>query len=767
LHKKLAAMLTIAIFAMGTLAIAVPVSAHFTLGNLTGTYRYHANDFDPHVPGVIGYVWPGGGLNAYSGSPATVNSATGPGYQSPYPGGNPLGAPTSSWYQLEGDTYAPFGAILAGTTGDLIFAVNATTCNVQGAEPNTDHTCTGGRYFGTWDGIAIYLPPGFTGATASQVVTSFTNDYSNTLVVTASPSDRYCPSCTVVYIYADAGQSAHAPAGVPYYNHQRLQFSDLGEWYYIRVNGVTAPNVAGRYFFKVLMINSAMGYIGGNEGVNPFNGFGMSSTQFIPTQNWPVLLVKGEIDPAILTGTVRYAGYNATLYGQPVQEAGKVWAKMTMRLDPYTGQQRPDLPLVDAVGYFNATAMGHFEVEGLAPGVYDLYASAAGFPQTLAQSGFTVLKGQSLHFDVYLQPGPVIHGNVFTKHQFGDQPWPANAYIKIELYSSPTVNHIPVSNASMVSWSPLPCVAGGQPMFYPKRDAGYCGDPRLGASIAFPWHEYTPANGYGVPAQAATACGTLPGYYQVSAGCLVFTTAGVPRESNALFGFANQDPQGVGPPQHWFVQGGTTTPFHFEFGVKGEYGAPKDLDGMVPQVYATWVNGLTAGRYYVRAWTFRYVQSALDGSTFQEYYFDVTPNEWAGDVTLPLDLRLSSWVNKTVYFHDVINGITPDPIDTGAGVMSGVLVDANGQVWSYNQTLLGYEGLYTAGSQTGYDSGAFFRATTVRHENDLDKAKLNKFAIETGRANFQWWGWNDTWGGENYGIPSGTYQPHVFALGYI
>ena len=90
--------------------------------------------------------------------------------------------------------------------------------------------------------------------------------------------------------------------------------------------------------------------------------------------------------------------------------------------------------------------------------------------------------------------------------------------------------------------------------------------------------------------------------------------------------------------------------------MKGEYGAPRDLDGMVPQVYATWVNGLTPGRYYVRAWVFRYVQSALDGSTFQEYYFDVTPNEWAGDVTLPIDLRLSSWVNKTVHFHDVING---------------------------------------------------------------------------------------------------------------
>ena len=149
------------------------------------------------------------------------------------------------------------------------------------------------------------------------------------------------------------------------------------------------------------------------------------------------------------------------------------------------------------------------------------------------------------------------------------------------------------------------------------------------------------------------------------------------------------------------MQGGTTTPFHFEFGVKGEYGAPRDLDGMVPQVYATWVNGLTPGRYYARAWTFRYVQSALDGSTFQEYYFDVTPNEWAGDVTLPIDLRLSSWVNKTVHFHNVINGIVEDPIDTGAGFMSGVLVDANGIVWSYNQSLLGYKGRYTCGSETG------------------------------------------------------------------
>jgi hypothetical protein len=784
-------MLTIAIFAMGTFAIAVPVSASFTLGDLTGTYNYHTNDFDPHVPGVIGYVWPGGGLNTYDGSPTSASVNNAPGYQAPYPGGNPPGAPSNSWYQLEGDTYAPFGAVLAGSTGDLIFAINATACTVQGAEPNpSTGVCSSGRRFtGRWDTLVILIPPNFNVPDNSQIVSSFTNDYSGYVVARIGPYDRYAPNWTAVIIMADAGATGTAagggPAGSPalnsYYNHQFIDFTNLGEWYYVRINGVTAPFVAGRYFFKILLYSSNTPSISGEEGTAgiiqpnlncgsdytvPAKGPGTaeSCSQFIPTENWPVLLVKGEIDPSILTGTVRYAGYNATLYGQPIQEAGKVWAKMTMRLDPYTGQQRPDLPTVDAVGYFNATANGHFEVEGLAPGIYDLYASAAGYPQTLVQSGFTVLKGQSLHFDTYLQPGPVIHGNVFTKHQFGDEPWPlasdtgdgalsGNTYVKIELYDGATLNHIPDPSANMVSWSPLPCVAGGQQTYYGRRIAGLCDDPRLAAKIAFPWHEYTPANGYGDP--------TLP-FYQVSAGNTLGTYSAD----------SFQDPMGVGPPQHWYVQGGTTTPFHFEFGVKGEYGAPRDLDGMVPQLYATWVNGLTAGRYYVRAWVFRYVQSALDGSTFQEYYFDVTPNEWAGDVTLPIDLRLSSWVNKTVYFHDDINGITTDPIDTGAGMMSGVLVDANGIVWSYNQTLLGYEGKYSGGGRSGWGAAAFSKGytsatSTVLHGNDIDKAKLNRFAIETGRANIQFWGWNDTWGGEDYGIPSGTYSPHVYVLGYV
>ena len=693
------ALFLIGLFIVGILAVGVPVRASFTLGDLTGTSPFHTNDFDPHVPGAIGYVWPGSGQCAYQGyeNQANINGCA-PGYQSPYPNGNPPGAPSNSWYQLEGDTYAPFGAILTGSKGDLIFAINSTQTTVtQG-----------------WDTWIILIPPGFIVPDSSQVVSTLTNTYANVQVSPLSPYDRYAPGWTLIAIRADATIN-------PSYNHQYIDFTPAKEWYYARINGVTAPSVAGRYFFKMMLYGSS-----------PLG------TQFVPPENWPVLLVKGEVDPAIITGTIRYGGYNASLYGQPLQEAGRVYAKMTMRLDPYTGQNRPDLPLIDAVGYFNAAATGHYEVEGLAPGTYNLYASAAGYPQTIIASGVTILKGQSLHLDGYLQPGPVIHGNVFSKHQFGDEPWPENTYVKIELYDAPTLNHIPDSSAHLVSWSPLPCVAGGQNLFYGGGDnAGACGDPRLGSSIAFPWHEYTTTNGY-------------------------VSTVSLGADNGAAIGLLTTDPQGVGPPQTWFVNGGTTTPFHFEFGVKGEYGAPRDLDGMVPQIYATWINGLVPGRYYVRAWVFRYVQSALDGSTFQEYYFDVTPNEWAGDVTLPIDLRLSSWVSKTVHYHITDRTIVDQPIDTGAGFLYGYLTNSNGILCSYNVTALGYMGKY------GYlGSGGYLLATPFFNGNDLDPAGINAHAIENGLAVIQFWGINDTWGGENYGIPTGTYTVHARTEGYL
>jgi len=830
MHRaNLAAALTLVVFVVGSVAVALPAQATFTLGNLTSTSPYDISNFDPHVPGVVGYVWPGAGQCAWEGFPNQASNNCFPGYQSAYPSGNPPGAPTNSWYQLQGDTYAPFGAVLAGSTGDLIFAINATAGTCPGGVPQQRGLCAASpdHRLG-WSGLTIFLPPGFTMPTmdGSNIVTTITNSYSNVQVWKVSPYDRYAPGWTAVNVWVDGIQNAVRNGGGSYYDHQYINFTNAGEWYYLRINGLTAPPVAGRYFFKILLQGDS-NYLAGPEGtsanatasfpialtqIDEFPFFlvtiGEAPTQFIPTQNWPVLLVKGEIDPAIATGTVRYGGYNSTLYGEPIGEAGRVYAHMDTKLDPYTGQQITQCPSIgqpsvlgctDAMGYFNATANGHYEVEGVAPGIYAIYAQAAGFPTQVCASDVTVLKGQSLHFDCYLQPGVVIHGNVYSKHQFGDEPWPLkpsggvlppgqsrsltdigpNTYIKIEFYDAPTVSNIPDPEAGLVSWSPLPCVAGGQDEFYPKGSAVPCDDPTWGSQIAFPWHEYTPKNDYLVQ-QVSKAGSLIP---LISAN-----------------GLLTQDPEGVGPPQNWFVQGGTTTPFHYEFGVKGEYGAPRDLDGMVPQAYATWVNGLTPGRYYARAWVFRYVQTALDGSTFQEYYFDVTPNEWAGDVTLPVDLRLSSWVNLTVHFHDQANSLTEDPINTGGGFMTGFLIGADGNVYSYNQTALGIDclsatdptsecatGVSESGSgvyyaQKGGGDGWFVSIplyggfTTIAHGfgfghspltgANLDPYGVNRNAIQEGRANIQFWGIDETWSGEDYGIPSGTYTPYTQLLGY-
>jgi len=132
LNKKLAASLTIAIFLLSTIAVFAPVQAHFTLGkNNEGVYPYTVQNFDPHAPGVLGYVWPGGGENTYLGSPTRVTNNVGPGYTAPYPVNalTAAGVYNPSWTQnlaqLDGHEYSPSGAIVVSSTGDLIFAINA------------------------------------------------------------------------------------------------------------------------------------------------------------------------------------------------------------------------------------------------------------------------------------------------------------------------------------------------------------------------------------------------------------------------------------------------------------------------------------------------------------------------------------------------------------------------------------------------------------------------------------------------------------------
>ena len=677
MHKKLAATLTIALFLLGTLAITAPVQAHFTLGDYTSTPPYHTNDW-VHLPGVIGYVWPGGGEGSYANAAGLnfISSQLPPGYQSPF-ANYPPAAPSFTWYQLAGNAYAPFGAVLTNSTGDLIFAMNA-----------TDKFPVGALGWGSWD---ILIPPEFGNILPEQVVTTLTNDYSGISVVTLDQFDRYAPGWTLVQIFPDGNEMGVAGHGISSVANM-INFTVAGEWYYARINGVKAPSIAGKYFFKMFL--GGLGASGDCAACQP--------DYWLPTENWPVLLVKGEVDPAIVYGTIFYGGYNTTLYNTPLKEAGMVWAKMTSKLDPYTGATMKG-PLVDAVGYFNETAWGHYEVEGMAPGIYDFYASAGGFPTQLIASGVRVLKGQSLNLNGYLNPGVVIHGNVYPKHGFGTEPWPRSDYIKIEIYAqNPTAGFMPAANSKLVSWSPLPCIAAGVAATYaggltPVKDALDCGGnvPLFNAPVEFPWHEYM--------------FDPVLGWYMKPP----------------------VDEQGVGPAQTWVLPGGTTNAFHFEFGEKGKYGAPSNLNGHVPQMNATWVDGLSAGRYYVRAWTTQYVQSEIDGATFHEVFFDVAAQEWAGDVSVPIDLFLTSYVNKTVYFHDTPGTLKTSAVSTGATFVDGGLYDAKGVVWAWNTTKI--SGLFDAANGIAY---------------------------------ITFYGFNYRWDGRNQGIPAGTYTPKIYAMGY-
>ncbi len=310
--NRIKGLFLIGLFIIGILAVGVPAQASFTLGDLTGTNPYHTNDFDPHVPGVIGYVWPGSGECAYLGFPNQANTnGCGPGYQAPYPSGNPPGAPSNSWYQLEGDTYAPFGAVLTGTTGDLIFALNATAWSTAACQAS-DGTNSAGvfddagglgvdamrlaqsppctRFGGRWEGVDILIPPGFAVPGSPQVVSTITNDYSSIAVARISSNDRYAPGWTLVEVLADAGFDSANPstATTPYYNHQGIDFSTAGEWYYVRVNGVLAPSVAGRYFFKILLLGGTPS-ICGEEGTGTGTG-ALPSFTFAGTTNTAELL---------------------------------------------------------------------------------------------------------------------------------------------------------------------------------------------------------------------------------------------------------------------------------------------------------------------------------------------------------------------------------------------------------------------------------------------------------------------------------------------
>jgi len=762
MDKRISAAFVTMLFILGI--VSMPVSAHFTMGNHIATYPFRTKHFDPHVKGLVGYVFPGSGLFT---APALGTGAPGwytkageyPGYQSPWPywtGGVNNPWPTQGpmqWYQLDANNYAPFGAILTSTIaagtkfntmwaakqwasdnptieglsiehavkGDLILAFNVTK----------DQKDTWRTTYGSWRAVnftmaEIMIPPEFTGLSRRNVVTSFTNNYDNIAISTRNREDfAYGPYWYRVRVYTDtftlsgADQATYdkmddapdswlAQTNQPFGPFEFSPWKTFGnitfslfcdqngnyadEWYYIRINDVTAPTIAGAYEFKFRRLLSP----------------DVIGSVYFPYQNHPVVLVKGEVDPAIITGTIRYGGWSTTLYGLPVALPGRVRA-VGIADDPYTGKStgRP----VEARGYFDAAWCGHYEVEGVAPGVYDVYASAAGYPEIKIASGIKILKGQSYHIDGYLIPGVQIRGTLFSKCGTGEVPFfqaGTERNIKIEIYRSlaDAQSMLPGGSTSKAAtWSPTDY--GGSNW----------------ADWSFPW-------------------------------------MGLEAGTKRIPGGVGPCPSSLGEGG-WRVTAGRAS-FNFQFGREGFYGAPADMDAHVPGLDwsvssrngATFVSGLGAGTYWVRAWLFGYVQTEADGVTFMPVSFTIPSVEWPGNVWIPFDLRLSSYVTKTVHFHDVPGTLMENPIVWG---------------WSY-KAYSGVGGTYyrylsaelTATGSSNYKNPAGEAVYAWNVIPVLVSCSNSPITLKGFKEMGLWYGY-----GRNYGIMAGLYTVKAYMWGYV
>jgi len=758
MNKRACATAAVAIFIIGV--VAAPASAHFTMGTHIPYYPFRQNHFDWHIQGLVGYVFPGGGLFTAGAPGWYTGGATYPGYQSPWPwvsqrsptGVNnpfPSQGPTG-WYQLDANSYAPFGAMLTSTIkagtpfttmwkanrwasdnptiesleiehavkGDFILAFNVTAS--QKVAWRTAH----GNWFAVNFTLAeIMIPPEFNGLAANKIVASFTNNYDCIVIETMDREDfAYGPYWKRLRVYTDTHafgkdqatydkmddapdswlKQTNKPVGpfefTPWKTFGNITFNIMNdtsnnladEWYYIRLNDVTAPTIAGAYHFKFRRLCSPeLGDV------------------FFPYQNWPVVLVKGEIDPAIITGTIRYGGSNTTVYGQPVTLPGRVRA-VGIADDPYNPVKSTGRP-VEARGYFDADWGGHYEIEGVAPGVYDIYASAAGYPEIKIVSNVKILRGQSYHTDGYLIPGVQVKGTVFSKCGAGEVPFPSREVgpernIKIEIYRSvdDARSMLPGGSTSKaVTWSPF--------------DSGN----KAWGPWGFAWK---------------------------------------------VGGFSETNPRvpgGVGPDQSWQVAADATS-FTFQFGREGYYGAPADMDGHVPGLGwsannrngATWVSGIGAGTYWVRAWLYGYVQTEPDGVTFMPVTFAVPSAEWPGNIYLPFDLRRSSVVEKMVHFHDVPGTLVESQI--GWGWSYKAIDGSGGAYYRYLAAELVAPGNSNYKNQADESVFAWkIHAVPVASTNQLMR-------IEGFREMGLWYGY-----GRNHGIPAGLYTAKAYMWGYV
>jgi len=442
--------------------------------------------------------------------------------------------------------YSPDGAVIVDTTGNLYFYINISNpANLSNtAQPGLDISWEKHNGRARW--LYIAIPPEFTPVADTtskwRVVTSITIDYH---FIKTGRFDQYHPLAPNWWYIAISAPNVTDPATGrssnylysagedPFQNRQPYEKPDW-RWgmYEVIAYDMKAPSCAGKYFFKVFYTKTLL-----------FDLY--EQYESFPPENYPQLVVKGEVDPGYITGRVRYAGhssyYYGYYYGSGVHAPGKVWANGTA-LDPTTNE--PTGREVCGVGYFNATAEGYYEIEGLAPGIYTITACAAGFvPRTLATQ-VTIKRGQSVHgIDIYLHPTSNLNLTVYSKCPTGPVDWPD--YTTIGKRSTPGPDGLGEVGKLLAT-------------LYPPNP-----QPLTGWPYAYYFVEVTDADG--------TRLAWVDDFFDISASPRTFTAF-------------------LGNPSCYS-------------------GVETQWDGHVPDVNAHFTCGLVPGQYFVKAWVFGYWQA--------------------------------------------------------------------------------------------------------------------------------------------------------------
>jgi hypothetical protein len=519
--------------------------------------------------------------------------------------------------------YSPNGSVLTESTGPLYFYINISSpANASNpAQPGLDISWEKHNGRSRW--LYIAIPPEFTPVAKTpsswRVVTSLTSDYNFIKTGKFNAAHPMAPNWWYIAISAPnvtdpaSGKSSnflYSAGQDPFQDRQPFKKPDWRYGMYeIIAYDFKAPTCAGKYFFKVFYTKTLLP----SDLYEQYESF--------PPENYPQLVVKGEVDPGYITGTVRYAGhssyYYGSYYGLGVYTPGKVFANGTA-IDPMTNQ--PTGRPVCGVGYFNATAQGYYEIEGLAPGIYTLTACAAGFVPTTLATQLTVKRGQSMHgVDIYILPDSKLSLRVYSKCPTGPVNWPDYTTLGVRSKPGPAgLGEVGKQLATLYPPNPQP-LKGWPYAFYrievddvngmrlgwrddyfdisanPRNFTTFLGNPTCYSGIETQWDGHIP------DANAHFTCGLVPGQYYVNVWVFGYWQALGPLQVDFP---AAEFPGGVVYQEMDLFKGGTinaTVHFHNQ---------EMPSDDVAPTINSPLVMEAVDSYGKVRAWNFTNIANA-------------------------------------------------------------------------------------------------------------------------------------------------------------